>query len=110
MEKIKYEILCDIPLVKKGEKYHYFYKIINEITGEYYYGVHSAKRLDDGYNGSSKKLKKDIKSQGVCNFTKYIIKFFDNSDEMFKYEEKIVTKDVVLKEDCYNMHTGGSGS
>ena len=110
MEKIEYEILDSVPSVKKGEKYYYFYKVVNKLNGMFYYGVHSAKNLDDGYSGSSKKLKRDIKSSGITNFKKYILKFFNSSDEMYDYEKSVVTKDVVLKKGCYNMHTDGNGS
>ena len=30
-------------------KYHYLYKITNNITSEYYYGVHSTDDINDGY-------------------------------------------------------------
>ena len=89
MEKIVYEVLCEIPEKKKDEKYFYFYKIVNVCNGKYYYGVHSAKNLNDGYSGSSKKLKKDIKTNGITSFKKYILKFFETSQEMYAYEENL---------------------
>jgi hypothetical protein len=110
MEKIKYEVLDKIPEKNSNKKYYYFYKIVNLKNEKYYYGVHSAKYLDDNYRGSSKQLIKDIKEHGVSFFKKYILKFFETSEDMYEYEKKIVTKDVVLNKNCYNMHTGGNGS
>lgn len=110
MEKIRYEILDKVPLLDGNKKYFYFYKIVNEQNNKFYYGVHSAKNLNDGYQGSSKSLKKDIKANGVRFFKKYILKFFETEEMMYEYENKIVTKEMVLRKDCYNMHTGGNGS
>lgn len=110
MKRISYEILGEIPEKSKQEKYYYFYKIVNNINGKYYYGVHSTYNLNDGYSGSSKKLRKDIKTQGIEHFKKYILKFFNSTESMYEYENKIVTKKIVLEKNCYNMHTGGSGS
>ena len=47
------------------KKYHYFYKITNNITGEYYYGIHSTNNLKDKYMGSGVRLKKSYKIFGL---------------------------------------------
>ena len=58
----------------KKEKYHYVYKLYDEFTGEYYYGVRSSDvhPKNDSYMGSMvtwkvdvSKLKKEI--VGICN-------------------------------------------
>ena len=97
MKKINYEILDRVPNKEKEKKYYYFYKIVNDSNGKYYYGVHSTHNLSDGYCGSSKRLKKDIKNLGIEHFKKYILKFFDTPDSMYQYENDVVTKDVVLE-------------
>lgn len=88
-------------------KYHYFYKITNNINNHFYYGVHSTDKLDDGYMGSGKNLRLAYKEYGIENFTKEIIKFFDSSDEAFEYESEIVNEELVKNDDCYNIQTGG---
>ena len=110
MEKIRYEILDTIPVLNKDKKYFYFYKIVNEENKKFYYGVHSTKNLNDNYRGSSKALTKDIKTLGIQSFKKYILKFFESEEMMYAYENTIVNKEMVLRKDCYNMHTGGNGS
>lgn len=110
MERIKYRILEETPILDDCKKYYYFYKIINKTNNKFYYGVHSTKILNDGYYGSSKRLKKDVKQIGIENFEKQIIKFFKTESEMYEYENTVVNKQMVLNKNCYNMHTGGSGS
>lgn len=92
---------------KRNHKYHYFYKITNLLTEEYYYGIHSTSDLNDGYMGSGHVLKNKIKEFGIENFKKDILKFFDSREECGKYEKEIVTIDVVNDPKCYNMVLGG---
>ena len=88
--------------------YHYFYKIVNNINGNYYYGVHSTNNIDDGYMGSGKRLGFAKKKYGIENFTKYIIKFFDTRKDAYEYEAKMVTEELVFDSSCYNMILGGN--
>ena len=88
-------------------KYHYFYKITNNINNHFYYGVHNTNNLDDGYMGSGKRLHYAYEKYGIENFTKEILKFFDNSEDAFNYEAEIVTEDLVYNNDCYNIQQGG---
>lgn len=89
--------------------YHYFYKITNKIDGCFYYGVHSTKDLNDNYMGSGQKLRYMYKKQGIENFEKQILKFFDTEEEMFSYEREIVTEELVKDKKCYNLTEGGEG-
>lgn len=89
------------------KKYHYFYKITNQVNGKYYYGIHSTDDLDDGYKGSGLRLSLAYKKYGEGNFKKEIIKFFETRKEASEYEESVVTEDEVNSEDCYNLTIGG---
>lgn len=90
-----------------NKKYHYFYKITNLINGKYYYGIHSTNNLNDGYMGSGAYLHKAYKKYGIENFYKEILKYFDNRNELVKYEEEIVNEMVVKDNQSYNISIGG---
>ena len=89
--------------------YYYFYKITNNINGKYYYGVHHTENINDGYMGSGVLLWRAYNKYGQSNFTKEIIRYFDNADDMFKYEAEIVNEDLVKDVNCYNIALGGFG-
>lgn len=88
-------------------KYHYFYKITNNINNHFYYGVHNTNNLDDGYMGSGKRLHYAYEKYGIENFTKEILKFFDSSEEAFMYEAEVVNEQLVKDDNCYNIQQGG---
>ena len=87
----------------------YFYKIVNIINGKFYCGIHSTKNIEDGYMGSGVAIKRAIKKYGAENFSKEIIKYFDNTDDAYEYEKNIVNENFVKNEDTYNMTLGGNG-
>ena len=89
--------------------YHYFYKITNDINGNYYYGVHSTNNLDDGYLGSGIRLGYAKNKYGIEHFHKEILKFFDTADDAYNYESEIVNESLVKDPNCYNCMVGGVG-
>ena len=89
---------------------HYVYKIINTTNGHFYIGKrkhHDPK--NDCYMGSGKLIKQAIKKYGVDKFTKEILAIFETNDEASTFEKSLVTKEMVLVNECYNMHEGGHG-
>ena len=94
---------------KTSTKYHYFYKITNNLNGHFYYGVHNTNNLNDGYMGSGTRLHYAYKKYGIENFTKEILKFFDTSKEAFEYESEVVNEDLIKDDNCYNIKQGGDG-
>lgn len=58
--------------------YHYLYKVT--INDKIYIGIHSTKKLNDGYMGSGVALQHAIKKYGKENCTKEIISFFDTRE------------------------------
>jgi len=92
-----------------SNKYHYFYKITNNLNGHFYYGVHNTNNLDDGYMGSGTRLHYAYKKYGIENFTKEILKFFDTSKDAFEYEAEVVNEDLIKDDNCYNIKQGGEG-
>lgn len=89
------------------KKYHYFYKITNNINQHFYYGVHNTDNLNDGYMGSGSRLKYAIKKYGKNSFTKEILKYFDTEKAAFEYESTVVDEKMILNPDCYNIVLGG---
>ena len=92
---------------KRLYKYHYFYKITNNINNRFYYGIHSTNNLDDGYMGSGLRLHYAFKKHGMENFTKEILKFFDTREECAMYEAEIVNENLINDPNCYNVILGG---
>ena len=88
-------------------KYHYLYKITNNINNHFYYGVHSTNNVNDGYMGSGSRLHKAFEKYGIENFSKEIIKFFNSLPEAYEYESKIVNQKLVNDNNCYNLVLGG---
>jgi hypothetical protein len=69
--------------------------------------VHKTDNLNDGYFGSGKILKQAIKKHGKASFKKTILQIFDSIEEMLNAESVVVDKYFVLREDTYNLKTGG---
>jgi hypothetical protein len=92
------------------KKIYYLYQIQNLINGKIYVGVHETYNIEDGYMGSGVKLKQAQKEEGIKNFQKTILKFFDNSEDMFAEEAEVVNSPFLLREDVYNVCSGGHGA
>jgi hypothetical protein len=97
----------DIFTSKIDGKYRYLYKITNILTNQYYYGIHSTKKLDDGYMGSGRKIKEAIKQHGVNNFIKEYIEFFNDDESLKEAERKLVNAKLLSDPMCYNIAPGG---
>lgn len=97
---------------------HYFYKIVNNINGKFYYGIHSILKEDprsndlvnDGYWGSGAAIHEAEIKYGLENFTKTIEAIFLTRAEVRLKEAEIVTQELVDDRMCYNMVLGGCES
>lgn len=89
--------------------FFFLYKTTNVINGKIYIGVHKTENMDDGYLGSGIILNKAIRKHGKENFIREEIEFFDNFDEAFEMERKIVTEEFISRTDNYNVKVGGQG-
>ena len=106
MNKIITEYLA-LPYLGKNNKYNYFYKIVCKYNNEYYYGIHVTEDLNDNYLGSGRLLNKRYKEIDINLFTKFILKFFDNTDEVYEYEKKFITHEIIKDKLCLNCIPGG---
>ena len=88
----------------------YFYKITNKINRKYYFGVHSTEDINDGYMGSGTVLAKAYKKYGIQNFEKQILKYFQNKQQMYQFEQQVVTLQQVNNKMCYNVVIGGKNA
>jgi len=90
--------------------FYYIYKITNIINNKIYIGIHKTEKLDDDYFGSGINLHRAIKKYGKENFTKEILQFFDNEQDMFAKEKELVNLQFVNSPATYNLVEGGNGS
>lgn len=92
-----------------NEKTHnIFYKTTNLVNGKFYYGIHSTDKLEDGYLGSGKLLKRAVKKHGTENFVREVIADYPTRKEASDREKLIVTPELIESSECYNLMTGGS--
>lgn len=96
-------------MARKQKKYHYLYKTTNNVTGKYYYGMHSTNDLNDGYFGSGKRLRYSINKYGKDNHSVEILEFVKSRKELIKREKEIVNLNEIAKDDCMNLMVGGKG-
>lgn len=87
---------------------HTIYQTTNLKTGKIYIGKHSTENLDDGYLGSGKHLKADIRKYGSCIFEKKILFVFTNKKDMDDKENELLTEEFVNRSDTYNINYGNS--
>jgi len=88
-------------------KYHFVYKTINNINQKEYIGVHSTNNMSDDYLGSGDAIKNAIKKYGKENFTRTILKVFQDELSAFEYEGILVNENYINRCDTYNMIVGG---
>lgn len=85
------------------------YKTINLINGNFYWGVHNSIDENDGYFGSGEVLLKAIAKHGRSNFRRITKLLYDNAEDAYADEARIVNSEMVKRKDCYNMREGGRG-
>ena len=68
------------------KKFHYLYKITNNINGKYYIGRHSTDNLEDNYFGSGVGIRNAINKYGINNFSKEILQFCETTEELCNME------------------------
>jgi len=90
-------------------KYHYIYKTTCEVTGKYYFGMHSTDNLDDRYKGSGKRLWYSMNKHGEENHICEKLEFFETREKLREREIEIVNSDLLKDLMCMNLQLGGGG-
>lgn len=98
------------------------YQTVNKVNNKIYIGVHGT--LDpndfDGYIGCGVDIYRPatylnpktrfqyaVKKYGPKSFIRTIIQVFDNEEDAYKLEEKLVNEDFLKRQDVYNLELGG---
>lgn len=92
------------------KKYNYVYKITNLVNGKIYIGKHSTDNLDDNYMGSGVILHQAYKKYGLGCFTKEVIDYYNNEEELNRGEIYWIAKYNSTDQNIgYNLTYGGDG-
>jgi hypothetical protein len=71
--------------------------------------MHSTEKLDDGYLGSGKVLKRSIKKHGRLNHVIARLEFFTERSLLKVREKEIINEDLIKNPLCMNIKLGGEG-
>lgn len=93
----------------KEKRFYLIYKITNNLNQKFYIGKHETDNLDDDYFGSGKYLRNAQNKYGLENFTKTILFYCANREEMNLLEHCVVTPEFCQRKDVYNINEGGDG-
>ena len=90
-------------------KHFIIYKTTNLLNGRFYIGMHVTTNIDDGYLGSGRRIKAEIKKYGRENFARVILEELPSKEELVKREAELVTEDLRADALCLNLKNGGEG-
>lgn len=89
--------------------YYIIYKITNLLNNKIYIGKHMTNDINDGYMGSGKLIIAAISKYGIENFSKEIISYHSNYEEMNTAESILVNEEFIEQDNNYNLSLGGYG-
>ena len=88
---------------------HIIYKTTNSLNSRFYIGMHSTTNIDDGYLGSGRRIKAEIKKYGKENFTREILEHLPSREALCEREAEIVCEKLMQDPLCLNLKNGGEG-
>jgi group I intron endonuclease len=94
---------------RKQYTIHYIYKVICNVTGKYYIGMHSTFNLEDGYMGSGKRIRRSIQKHGLENHVREILEFLPDRSSLKEREKELVNEEILQDPMCMNLQPGGGG-
>ena len=89
-------------------KQHIIYRITNLLNNRFYVGMHTG-YPDDGYLGSGKRIKAEIKKYSKENFKKDILEILPTRRDLERREAEIVNEELLANPLCLNLKNGGEG-
>jgi hypothetical protein len=89
--------------------FYTIYETTCVINNKKYIGKHITNNLDDSYLGSGLVLNHAIRKYGKENFIRKILFIYDNEFEMNEKEKELITNEIILSKDYYNIALGGYG-
>lgn len=90
-----------------GSLMHIGYLTLHLPSGRFYIGIHSTDNLVDGYLGSGAELTKAIRANGLDQFRRFDIAYFDSRADASDWEAAVVTSEVVANPMSFNLIVGG---
>jgi len=94
-------------------RWYIVYQTLNILNGKIYVGVHvslvNPEKKFDGYLGTGRDLRRDIKKYGKEYFRRSTLCICNSKEEAIEKEREIVDKDFIKSKNTYNVHRGGSG-
>lgn len=94
---------------RKQHKFHFIYKTVCLISNKYYIGMHSTKKLNDGYLGSGKVLMRSVNKYGRDNHKLEILEFIDTRIQLKNRERELVNEKLLQDPMNMNLQIGGGG-
>ena len=95
---------------RKEKQFHYIYKTTCNVTKKYYIGLHSAIKLNDGYLGSGKILRRSVRKYGKDQHILEILCFCQTKNELPNKEAEIVNEILITDPLCMNLRVGCCGN
>lgn len=91
------------------DKHHIIYRTTNLLNNRYYIGMHSTENIDDGYLGSGRRIKAEIKKYGKENFVREVLEELPTREALKLREAEIVNVELLADKRCLNLKDGGEG-
>jgi hypothetical protein len=88
---------------------HILYRTENVLNGKYYVGMHTSRKIDDGYLGSGKILLSALKKHGRESFTRTILAECESRAELAALEKQVVNAEMIADPLNMNLKLGGEG-
>ena len=71
--------------------------------------MHSTENVDDGYLGSGRRIKAEIKKYGKENFVREILEHLPTREALCEREAELVCEELMQNPLCLNLKNGGDG-